>query len=59
MYFYGLNYKYLKIYHKIIKHVIWLGRKIEVNMVPYVKIYYIKIFNQYLNKIIVDESRFK
>ncbi len=24
---------YLKLYHKIIKHVIWLGRNIEVNMV--------------------------
>ncbi len=33
VYFFGLNYKYLKIYHEIIKHVIWLGRKIEVNMV--------------------------
>ncbi len=28
-----VNNKYFKIYHKIIKHVIWLGRKIEVNMV--------------------------
>ncbi len=33
MYFSRLNYKYLEIYHEIIKHVIWLGRKIEVNMV--------------------------
>jgi hypothetical protein len=33
VYFYGLNYNYLKIDHEIIKHVIWLGRKIEVNMV--------------------------
>jgi hypothetical protein len=33
MYYFGLNYKYLKIYHEIIKHVIWLFRKIEVNMV--------------------------
>ncbi len=24
---------YLKLYHKIIKRVIWLGRNIEVNMV--------------------------
>jgi hypothetical protein len=28
-----LNYKYLKIYHEIIKQIIWLGRKIEVDMV--------------------------
>jgi hypothetical protein len=33
VYFYGLNYKYLKIHHEIIKHVIWLGKNIEVNMV--------------------------
>jgi hypothetical protein len=33
MYFFGLNYKYLKIYHEIIKHVIWLGINIEINMV--------------------------
>jgi hypothetical protein len=33
MYFFGLKYKYLKIYHEIIKQVIWLGRNIEVNMV--------------------------
>jgi hypothetical protein len=33
MYFFGLNYMYLKIYHEIIKHVNWLGRKIEVHMV--------------------------
>ncbi len=33
MYFYGLNYKYLKTHHEIIKHVIWLGKNIEVNMV--------------------------
>jgi hypothetical protein len=32
MYIFGLNYKYLKIYHEIIIHVIWLGIKIEVNM---------------------------
>ncbi len=33
MYFFGLNYKYIKIYHDIIKHVIWLGINIELNMV--------------------------
>jgi hypothetical protein len=33
VYFSGLNYKYLKIYHEIIEHVIWLGRKIGVNMI--------------------------
>jgi hypothetical protein len=33
VYLFGLNYKYLEIYHGIIKHVIWLGRKIEVNIV--------------------------
>jgi hypothetical protein len=33
MYFSRLNYKYLEIYHQIIKHIVWLGRKIEVNMV--------------------------
>jgi len=33
VYFYGLNYKYLKISHEIIKHIIWLCRKIEVNIV--------------------------
>ncbi len=31
--FFGLNYKYLEIYHEIIKHIIWLDRKIEVSMV--------------------------
>jgi hypothetical protein len=33
VYFFGLNYKYLQIYLEIVKHVIWLGKKIEVNMV--------------------------
>jgi hypothetical protein len=33
MYFLTLNYKYLKTYHEIIKHVIWLGKNIEANMV--------------------------
>jgi len=33
VYFFGLNYKYFKIYHDIIKHVIWLGEKIEVYIV--------------------------
>ncbi len=33
MYFFGLNYKYLKTYHEIIKHVIWLGKNIEVYIV--------------------------
>jgi predicted transcriptional regulator len=28
VYFSRLNYKYLKIYHEIIKHVIWLGGKV-------------------------------
>ncbi len=28
--FFGLNYKYLKIYHESIKHVILLGKKIEI-----------------------------
>jgi hypothetical protein len=33
VYFSRLNYKYLKIYHEIIKHIIWLGKKIKVNIV--------------------------
>jgi hypothetical protein len=33
MYFSKLNYKYLKIYHEIIKHVIWMGKNIEIHMV--------------------------
>jgi hypothetical protein len=33
VYYFELNYNHFKIYHEIIKHVIWLGRKFEVNMV--------------------------
>ncbi len=61
MYFSRLNYKYFQVYPEIIKHVIWLGIKIEINMVLgfYVKKYDKNIFNQELSKIIMNESRCK
>jgi hypothetical protein len=54
VYFYGLNYKYLKIHHEIIKHVIWLGKNIEVNMVlDFMRKSMIKnIFNQELSTLL-------
>jgi len=47
VYFFGLNYKYLKKYHETIKHVIWLSRKIEVNMVFD---FFFKLIKNYLIK---------
>jgi len=58
MYFSGLNYKYLKIYHKNIKHVFgWVERLKLIWFLILCEKNDKSIFNQELSKIIVNESR--